>query len=64
MESDVRKFTAERRAIHRKTGAVEPFVHFRGVLTHVLAYNLERNLEISEGAARDLRQNRDGIIPR
>jgi hypothetical protein len=32
VEGDLRKFTVERGAIHRKTDAVEPFVHPGGIL--------------------------------
>src|SRR5258708_12490491 len=62
-EGDVGELTAERGAIHRKTDAVEPFVHLNGILAHALADNIERNLEIAECAPRNPRQNRPGLLP-
>jgi hypothetical protein len=46
VEGNVGKFTAKRGAIHRKTDAVEPFVHLDGILAHALADNIERDLVI------------------
>ena len=57
VEGDVGKFTAERGAIHRKTDAVEPFVHLDGILAHALADDIERDLVIGKGAAGDAREN-------
>jgi hypothetical protein len=37
VESDVGKLTPERGAIHRKTDAVEPFLHPNGIVVHALA---------------------------
>jgi hypothetical protein len=42
VEGDVRELTAERGAIHRKTDAIEPFVHPGGILAHALADDIER----------------------
>jgi hypothetical protein len=43
VEGDVGKLTPERGAIHRKTDAVEPFVHPNGILAHALADDIERD---------------------
>jgi hypothetical protein len=43
VEGDVGKFTVERGAIHRKTDAVEPFVHPGGILAHALADDIGRD---------------------
>src|SRR6478672_9750520 len=64
VEIDVGKITAERGAIHRKTDAVEPFVHPNGILTHALADDIERDLVIAKGAAGDTREDGEGVIPR
>src|SRR5260370_21495042 len=53
VEGNVGKFTAKRRAIHRKTDAVEPFVHLDGILAHALADNIERDLGVGKVAAGD-----------
>src|SRR5208282_191251 len=53
----------ERGAIHRKTDAVEPFVHLDGILAHALADDIERNLVIAKRAPRDARENGHGVIP-
>jgi len=45
------KLTPEGGAIHRKTDAVEPFVHPNGILAHALADDIERDLVIAKGAA-------------
>ena len=63
MEGDVGKFTAKRGAIHRKTNAVEPFVHLDGILAHALADDIERDLKVGKGAAGDARENAHGVIP-
>ena len=44
LKSNVGKFAAKRGAIHRKTDAVKPFVHFDGVLAHALADHIKRHL--------------------
>src|ERR1700722_2839266 len=62
-EGDVGKLTAERGAIHRKTDAVEPFVHLDGILAHALADDIERNLVIAKGAPGDARENGHDVIP-
>src|SRR4029077_107461 len=64
VEGDVGKLTAERGAIHRKTDAVEPFVHLDGILAHALADDIERDLVIAKGTAGDARENGEGVIPR
>src|SRR6267378_7528219 len=64
LESDIGKFTAKCRAIHRKTDAVEPFVHLNGILAHALADNIDRDLVIGKVAAGDARENAHGVITR
>ena len=64
VEIDVGKITAERGAIHRKTDAVEPFVHPDGILAHALADNIERDLVVRKRAAGDSRENGHRVIPR
>jgi len=64
VEGDVGKLTPERGAIHRKTDAVEPFVHPNGILAHALADDIERDLVIAKGAAGDTREDGEGVIPR
>jgi len=51
VEGNVGKLSAECGSIHRKTNAVEPFVHLDGILTHALADDIERDLVVGEGAA-------------
>src|SRR5260370_32640007 len=64
VEGDVGELTAERGAIHRKTDAVEPFVHPNGILIHALADDIERDLVIVKRAADNARENGEGVIPR
>src|SRR5260370_18390603 len=64
VEGDVGELTAERGAIHRKTDAVEPFVHPNGILAHALADDIERDLVIVKRAAGNARENGEGVIPR
>src|SRR5260221_1785107 len=64
MESDVGKLTAERGAIHRKADALEPFVHFDGILAHALTDDIEWDLEIGEGTAGDAREDGDDFVAR
>ena len=64
MKGDVGKLTAERGAIHRKTDAIEPFVHLGPILAHALADDIERDLVIGKGAAGDARKYGDGFISR
>src|SRR5450755_3305489 len=63
LEGDVRKFTAKRSPIDRKTNALEPFIHLDGILAHALADDLERNLIVGERAADDTREGGHGFIP-
>src|SRR5229473_6210938 len=63
VEGDVGKLTPERGAIHRKTDAVEPFVHPNGILAHALADDIERDLVITQAAPGDARENGHGVIP-
>src|ERR1700721_2539490 len=64
LESNVGKFAAERGAIHRKTDAVEPFIHLDGILAHALAHHIERDLEIGKVAPGHARENAHGVISR
>src|SRR3954453_24259311 len=64
VESDIGKFTAERGAIHRKTGARKPFVHLDSILAHALADDIERDLEIAKRAPDDAREYGYGVISR
>src|SRR5260370_17665848 len=64
VEGDVGELTAERGAIHRKTDAVEPFVHPGGILAHALADDIELDLVIAKRATGDTRENGEGVIPR
>jgi len=64
VDGDVGELTAERGAIHRKTDAVEPFVHPNGIIAHALADDIERDLVIAKGAAGDTREDGEGVIPR
>jgi hypothetical protein len=63
VEGDVGELTAERGTIHRKTDAIEPFVHLDGILAHALADDIERDLVIRKGAPRDPRENGKRVIP-
>ena len=62
MEGDVGELTAERCAIDRKSDTVEPLVHLGAVLTHALTDDVQRNLEISERATRDTREDSDNVV--
>ena len=64
VEGNVGKFAAKRGAIHRKTDAVELFVHLGGIRAHALADNVERDLVIAKVAAGDARENAHGLITR
>ena len=64
MEGNVGKFTAKRGTIHRKTDAVEPFLHFDGILAHTLADDIEWDLVVRKRAAGDSRENGHRFIPR
>src|SRR5438046_2947542 len=61
---NVGELTAERGAVHRKTDAIEPCIHFGGILAHALADDLERDLVIAKGAVGHARENGEGVIPR
>ena len=64
VEGDVGKLTAERCAIDRVADTVEPFVHLGGVLTHALADDVQRDLEIGERATGDTREDGDDVVAR
>jgi hypothetical protein len=64
VEGNVGKFTAKRGAIHRKTDAVEPFVHLDGIRAHTLADDIEWDLAVRKRAAGDSRENGHRFIPR
>src|SRR6516164_4662475 len=63
VEGNVGKFTAKRDAIHRKTDAVEPFVHLDGILAHTLADDIEWDLVVRKRASGDARENGHRVIP-
>ena len=62
MKGDVREFMAERCAIDHVADSIEPLVHLDGVLTHALANDVQRDLEIGERAAGDARENGNGLV--
>src|SRR5258708_11214822 len=64
VKGDVGELTAERCAIDRVADTVEPLVHLDGVLTHALADEVQRDLEIGERATRDTREDGDDIVAR
>ena len=64
VEGDVGKLTAERCAIDRVADAVEPLVHLGAVLTHALADDVQRDLEIGERATGDAREDGDDVVAR
>src|SRR6266403_577852 len=64
VEINVGKFTAKRSEIHRKTDAVEPFVHLDRILAHRLADDIEWDLIVRKRAAGDSRENGHRVIPR
>ena len=59
VEGDVGELTAERCAIDREADTVEPLVHLGAVLTHALADDVQRDLEIDERATGDTREDGD-----
>ena len=64
MKGDVGELTAERRAIDRETNTVEPLVHLGAVLTHALADDVQRDLEIGERATGDTREDGEYVVAR
>src|SRR5262249_36990922 len=64
VEGDVGELPAEPRAIDRVADAVEPLVHLDGILTHALADDLQRDLEIGECATGDTREDGDDVVAR
>jgi hypothetical protein len=64
VEGDVGELTAERCAIDRVADTVEPLVHLGAVLTHALADDVQRDLEIGEQATADTREDGDDVIAR
>src|SRR5271169_6905645 len=51
VKGNVGELTAERCTIDRVANTVEPLVHLGGVLTHALADDVQRDLEIGERPA-------------
>jgi hypothetical protein len=62
VEGDVWKFASECGAIDCIADAVEPFVHFDGILAHMLADDIEWDLEVGEWTTGEVRQNGDDVI--
>jgi hypothetical protein len=63
-KGDVGELTAERCAIDRVADTVEPLVHLDAVLTHALADDIQRDLEIGEWATADTREDGDDVVAR
>src|SRR6266567_1133324 len=64
VEGDVGEFAAERCAIDGVSDTVEPLVHLGAVLTHALADDVQRDLEVGERATGDAREDGDDIVAR
>jgi hypothetical protein len=64
VKGDAGKLTAERCAIDRVADTVEPLVHLGAVLTHALADDVQRDLEIGERATGDTRDDGDDVVAR
>src|SRR5258706_7045760 len=64
VEGNVGELTAERCAIDRVADTVEPLVHLGGVLTHALADDVQRDLQIGERATGDPREDGDDVVAR
>jgi hypothetical protein len=64
VKSDVGELTAERYAIEREADMVEPLVHLGTVITHALADDVQRDLEIGERATGDSREDGDNVVAR
>jgi putative ABC transport system substrate-binding protein len=64
VEGDVGELTAERCAIDRVADTVEPLVHLGAVLTHALADDVQRDLEIGERATGDTREDGEDVVAR
>src|SRR5258705_62893 len=64
VKGDVGELTAERRAIDREADSVEPLVHLGAVLTHALADDVQRDLEIGERATGDTREDGEDVVAR
>jgi hypothetical protein len=64
VEGDVGELTAERCAIDRVADTVEPLRHLDGVLTHALADDVQRDLEIGERATGDTREDGEDVVAR
>src|SRR6185369_4626439 len=64
VKGDVREFMAERCAIDHVADSIEPLVHLDGVLTHALANDVQRDLEIGERATGDTREDGEDVVAR
>src|SRR5882724_5058293 len=64
VKGDIGELTAERRAIEREADTLEPLVHLGAVLTHALADDVRRNLEIGKRATGDAREDSDDVVAR
>src|SRR5258708_1706890 len=63
-KSDLGGLAAERCAIDREADTVEPLVHLGAVLTHALADDVQRDLEIDERATGDTREDGEDVVAR
>jgi hypothetical protein len=64
VEGDIGELTAERRAIDGVADTVEPLVHLGAVLTHALADDVQRHLEIGERATGHTGEDGDDVVAR
>src|SRR6266436_78379 len=64
VESDVGELPEERCAIDREADPLEPLVHLGAVLTHALADDGQRNLEIGKPATGDTREDGEDVVAR
>ena len=64
VKGDIGELAAERCAIDRETDTVEPLIHLGAVLTHALADNVQRDLEIGEWATGDTGEDGEDVVAR
>src|SRR5207245_2438685 len=64
VEGDIGELAAERLAIDRIADAIEPLVHLGTVLTHTLADDIHRDLEVGERTTGNAREDRDDVVAR
>jgi hypothetical protein len=58
------ELVTKRCAIDREADVIEPFAHLGAVLTHALADDVQRDLEIGERASDDTREDGDDVVAR